>query len=200
MSVSPNVTYSSPAVAKTSAVDDVCCPKFDPATYTDEEGRPYKLISWDDKPFVKDGTYCCYYIPLAFGRGMTRASKKIDDYGAQVPKDEFMVLSDCHSPWYSNIFVTVAKNADVEGAQIEKISGTFLAKAFEGEYSNMGNWAREMQVLVKEMTEDKSTGDAKKVVETVDAKDMKIYFYYPTCPKCAQKHGKNHVVLYAKIS
>ena len=196
MSVSPNATHSSPAAAaKATAADDVdvCCPKFDPATYTDEDGNPYKEITWDEKPFVKDGTYCCYYIPLAFGRGMTRALKKIEKSGAEVPKEDFMVLSDCHSPWYSNIFVTVTKDKDVEGAQIEKISGTFLAKAFEGDYSNMGNWAREMQVLVKEITE-------KKEVEPVDTNDMKIYFYYPTCPKCAKKHGKNHVVLYAKIA
>jgi hypothetical protein len=27
----------------------------------------------------------------------------------------------------------------------------------------------------------------------------KLYFFYTTCPKCAQVYGKNYVVLLAKI-
>jgi hypothetical protein len=27
----------------------------------------------------------------------------------------------------------------------------------------------------------------------------KLYFFYTTCPKCAQAYGKNYVVLLAKV-
>mmetsp|Transcript_25966 Transcript_25966/g.54847 ORF Transcript_25966/g.54847 Transcript_25966/m.54847 type:complete len:185 (-) Transcript_25966:229-783(-) len=182
-------------------------PKFDLATYTDPDGNPHKEISWKEKPFVKDGTFCFFYIPLAFGRAMSRSLKKIEDAGAAVTqKDDFMVMSDCHSPWYSNIYVTIANDKEVEGENIEKISGSFLAKAFEGDYSNMGNWAREMQSLVKEILEKNNNKNAndKQHMDSINNANgntnTKMYFYYPTCPKCAKKYGKNHVVIYAKMS
>ena len=162
-----------------------CCPKFDPSTYSDDDGDP-KLIIWENRPFVKDGTYCFYYIPLAFGRATVRALKKISDAGAESSKNEFMILSDCYSPWYSNIYLSVEKD-DVEGAEIEKISGSFLAKVFQGEYSNMGKWANEMKEIVREKK------------GSVD-NEMKLYFLYPYCPKCAQQYGENYVVILAKIS
>lgn len=28
---------------------------------------------------------------------------------------------------------------------------------------------------------------------------QKLYFFYTTCPKCAKKHGKNYVVLFAQV-
>ena len=132
---------------------------------------------------------------------MTRALKKItDDTGAELPKNEMMVLSDCKSPWYSNIFVSVAKE-EVEGAEVEKISGVFMAKAFEGDYSNIGNWVKEMKELVKEIFLDRKGNEEKKMEgAAVDVDDLKLYFYYPTCPKCAKEYGKNYVVVMAKIS
>ena len=111
-----------------------CCPTFDPSSYTDENcDSKTKTITWQSKPFVKDGTYCFFYIPLAFGRAVTRASKKISNANAECPKEEFMILSDCTSPFYSNIYLSISKDKEViEDAQIEKISGIFLAKVFEG--------------------------------------------------------------------
>jgi hypothetical protein len=127
------------------------------------------------------------YFPLNFGKAVTRSMAKIDKYpGAKVPKEEFMILSDCTSPWYSNVYVSIAGD-EVEGANVEKISGDFLAKAFEGDYSNIGKWIKEMDKLLPQVK--KST----KKTET------KYYFYYPTCPKCAKKYGKNHVVILAAL-
>ncbi|KAL9189905.1 hypothetical protein ACHAXT_009580 [Thalassiosira profunda] len=138
-----------------------------------------------------DGTWCLYYVPLAFGRAMTRALKKIEAAGAEAEKEDFMVLSDCHSPWQSDVFVSVAPDKEVEGALIEKISGDFLSKAFKGDYSNIGKWMKEMRVLVKDVLEERG--------RDVDAGAVRYLFYYPTCPKCAKKHGENHVVIMAKL-
>lgn len=179
------------SVSKVHSTEAECCPKFDPSTYTDGS-NPFKIVTWVEKPFVKDGTWCCYYIPLGFGRAVTRALKKIEAAEAEAPNDEFMILSDCHSPWHSGVFVSCAKDKVVEGA--ETISGEFLAKAFEGDYSNIGKWMKEMNVLVKE-TLDERGGEEKTGVDAV-----KYYFYYPTCPKCAKNYGENHVVIMAKMS
>ncbi|KAL7432904.1 hypothetical protein ACHAXH_001918 [Discostella pseudostelligera] len=169
--------------------EDVCCPKFDLNSYNnDGSGNPYKLLTWNDKPFVKDGTWCILYVPLAFGRAVVRVMKQISDAGAEPPKSDVMILSDCTSPWYTNIYVSTTKD-DVPGVEVQKISGTFLAKAYEGDYSNMGKWATETKELVK--TSKMSAEDVEK---------MQIYFYYPTCPKCAKKYGNNYVVVLAKLS
>ena len=77
-----------------------CCPKFDASQYADGENA-YKIIAWDEKPFVKDGTWCLFYVPLAFGRAMTRALKKIEAAGAEAEKEDFMIVARLGFPTYS---------------------------------------------------------------------------------------------------
>ena len=92
------------------------------------------------------------------------------------------MLADEKSLWGADIYIEVAK--EVPGAQMAKISGSFLAKVFEGPYQNAGKWAEEM----------------KKYVESKNKKSDKLYFFYTTCPKCAKAYGKNYVVLFAKMA
>ncbi|KAK1746181.1 hypothetical protein QTG54_002788 [Skeletonema marinoi] len=221
-----------------------CCSPFDPSLYRDGRSKDYKLIKWIDKPFVVDGTRCLFHVPLAFGSAVMRAMKKIELSGAQVPKKDFMILSDCSSPWWSDVLVSTS-NVYVEGAEVTMISGLYLAKAFEGDYSNMGKWVQEINELVvevktstveeeeekehekeilpnannevseqeeelellpnanvkkeviKQKEDDELLPNTKKVTRQ---KDGSIFFYYPTCPKCAKKFGKNYVVIFAWIS
>ncbi|KAL3791767.1 hypothetical protein ACHAWO_012975 [Cyclotella atomus] len=177
------------------AANDTCCLPFDPSLWQDDEGNDYKVLHWDEKPFVKDGTYCCLHVPLNFGKAVTRSMNKIDNVPeAKVPKDQFMILSECTSPWYSNVYVSVA-TAKVEGATVETISGDFLAKAFEGDYSNIRKWVKEMKTLLPKVRESM---DGEKD-SAAKSSANKFYFYYPTCPKCAKKYGKNHVVILASL-
>ena len=81
----------------------------------------------------------------------------------------------------ADVYIGVSK--EVPDARIEKISGTFLSKVFEGDYKDAGKWAKEMKMYVR------SKGKGLK----------KIYFYYTTCPKCAEFYGKNYTVLLAEI-
>ena len=101
-----------------------------------------------------------------------------------------MILSDCTSPWYSNVYVSTATEK-VKDATVESISGSFLGKSFQGDYSNIGKWMKEVEKIVP------------KERESIDQKERssedKYYFYYPTCPKCAKKYGKNHVVILAAL-
>mmetsp|Transcript_6720 Transcript_6720/g.10521 ORF Transcript_6720/g.10521 Transcript_6720/m.10521 type:complete len:265 (+) Transcript_6720:1-795(+) len=235
--ISPNIKFT----------EECCSPLFDPSKYQDGN-KGYKLIQWKHKPFVVDGTRCLFHVPLAFGNAVARAMKKIEQSGAQVPKEDFMILSECSSPWWSDVFVSTSKEY-VEGAEVTLISGMYLAKAFEGDYSNIGKWVREINDLVVKVKRSSLEGEEeekkekeplpqpygskplvsmqedeieplptakrdveviKQVVEedellpntkkVIKQKNGTIFFYYPTCPRCAKKYGKNYVVLFAKIS
>jgi hypothetical protein len=103
----------------------------------------------------------------------------IKDAGALVPIP--VMLSDEKSLWGADIYIAVAK--EVPGAEMARISGTFLTKVFEGPYKDARKWVEEMKAYVKSK-----------------AKQMKkMYFFYTTCPKCAEYYGKNYVVILAQI-
>ncbi len=91
------------------------------------------------------------------------------------------MLTDENSLWGADVYIAVSK--EVPGEKMEKIPGIFLSKVFEGPYKDAGKWAKEMTSYVK-----------------AKGKDLKkMYFFYTTCPKCAEHYGKNYTVLLAKI-
>jgi len=154
---------------------EVCCPKFDPKPWDEKE------IIWDKKLFVTDDVKAIMHIPINMGSVITQMSRKIDEAGASVSGEDFLMLSLEESPWKSTQFITVSK--EVGGMKNVKLSGTFLTKVFEGNYNEVKNWYREMQNYVK--------GKGKDI--------KKLYFYYTTCPKCAKIYGKNYVVFLAQV-
>ena len=149
-----------------------CCEPFNPTPWQDKE------IIWQDKLFVKDRVTSFLHIPLNFGKKVVKNMALIEKASARSPYQ--LMLCD-ESLWGSDLYIDVAK--EVPGAQMAKLSGTFLTKVFEGPYQNAGKWAIEMQEYVK------SKGKELK----------KLYFSYTTCPKCAEAYGKNYVVLFAQI-
>lgn len=150
-----------------------CCPRFDPAPWDGKE------LTWDKKWFLQDHVVSCFHIPLNFGTVMKRCMATIASSGAA--SDERIVLSDESSLWGADVYVALAQ--DIPGARTTALSGTFLAKVFEGPYRNMGQWIAEMKTFVKRRGKE----------------TRKLYFYYTTCPKCARKLGKNYVVILAQI-
>jgi effector-binding domain-containing protein len=157
------------------AEKEICCPKFDPTPWDEKE------ITWQNKMFVKDIVRSFLHIPMNMGKVITRMSKAIDDAGAKVAEEDFLLLSLEDNQWKSEQYMAVTK--EVPGMENVKISGTFLTKVFEGPYKEAKNWYNEMIGYVK------SKGKEPK----------KIYFYYTTCPKCAKKYGKNYVVMIAQV-
>lgn len=150
-----------------------CCLRFNPEPWNERE------ITLKDKLFLKDHVKSFFHIPLNFGKVMVKNMEKIHSANALSP--EPLMLSDEKSLWGSDIYIAV--NKEVPGARMEKISGTFLAKVFEGHYKNAGKWAEEMKGYVK------SKGKELK----------KMYFFYTTCPRCAEFYGKNYTVILAMI-
>jgi hypothetical protein len=150
-----------------------CCPKFNPEPWQEKE------VTFKDKLFLKDSVRSILHIPINFGSVMVRNMDKITKADALSP--EPLVLSDEKSMWKSDLYIAVSK--DVPSAEMVKLSGTFLTKAFEGSYSSTSKWIREM----------------KDFIQAKGKEAKKLYFYYTTCPKCAKVYGKNYTVILAQV-
>jgi len=150
-----------------------CCPKFNPEPWQEKE------ITFKDKLFLKDSVRSIFHIPINFGSVMVRSMDKINKANALPP--EVLTLSDEKSMWKSDLYIAVTK--EVPEADMVKISGTYLTKAFEGSYSSTSKWIREMRNFVK--------AKGKEV--------KKLLFYYTTCPKCAKVYGENYTVILAEV-
>jgi len=150
-----------------------CCPRFNPEPWDEKE------VTWQDKLFLKDHVRSFLHIPLNMGKVMTRNMERMQEADALTP--EPLTLSDDKSLWGADIYIAASK--EVPGAEMTRVSGTFLTKAFEGPYSNTGKWVREMKAYVK-----------------AKGKEFKnLYFFYTTCPKCAKVYGKNYTVILATV-
>jgi len=150
-----------------------CCPRFNPEPWDEKE------VTWHDKLFIKDHVRSLFHIPLNFGQVVVKNMQKIEAAGALPPQP--LMLCDEKSLWGADVYIGVGK--EVPEAKMERISGTFLSKVFEGPYKNVGRWVKEMKAYVK------SRGKESK----------KLYFFYTTCPACAKAYGKNYTVILAMV-
>ena len=117
-----------------------CCPRFNPEPWDKKE------VTFKDKLFIKDHVTSFLHIPLNFGKVMVRNMERIAKAGALAP--EPILLSDENSLWGADIYIAVAK--DVPGAEMVKISGTFLSQVFEGPYKNVRQWVKQMTDYVRQ--------------------------------------------------
>jgi len=150
-----------------------CCPPFDPALWDD------KMITWENKAFVRDRIMTFFHMPLNFGRVMRRIDKKVREAGATMPDN--MGLSDHTSKW--NIDIYVAVDREIPGAENVALSGKFFTRVYEGPFQNTGKWCKDFESLAK----------------SKDHEIKKQYMWYTTCPRCAKKYGKNYVVLLGEV-
>ena len=157
---------------------NACCPEFDVLPWDE------KTHQWEDKLFIKDTVPQLFHIPLpwAINRTMARMWKRAEEAGAAPDMKDFLMLAYDPSPWKCEYYLAVTK--EVPGTENLKLSGTFLSKVFDGPYSAVPKWIKEMDQFIA------SKGKIAR----------KNYFYYTTCPKCAKKYGHNYVVAYAEVS
>jgi hypothetical protein len=153
--------------------DTGCCKPFDPKPW-DKKTKVFK-----NKLFMKAHIVSFLHIPLNFGQVMRKSAKRIHDAKASPSKPLMMV--DENSLWGANAYIEVTKN--IPNAKMEKISGTFISKVYEGPYNKMGSWIRDMR----------------KYVMRKKKKIKKLYFFYTMCPSCAKAYGQNYTVLLAKV-
>ncbi|MCX6013553.1 MAG: hypothetical protein NTV30_09160 [Chloroflexi bacterium] len=105
-----------------------CCPRFNPEPWQEKE------VVFKDKIFLKDKVRCFLHIPLGFGKVMVRDMEKINNADALAP--EPLMLAYCKPLWRMDLYIAVSK--DVPGANMIRLSGTYLTKVYEGSYGQMG--------------------------------------------------------------
>jgi effector-binding domain-containing protein len=150
-----------------------CCPKFNPEPWDEKEHL------WQNKKFVKGHVTSFFHMPLNFGSVIVRLIKQVES--AKAEEKEMLCLSDEKSLFGSDIFMAVSK--EVPNAINYEISGTFISKAFEGQYKDIGKYIGQMKTFVA------SKGKTIK----------RLLFWYTTCPKCAKHYGKNYIVIFAEV-
>lgn len=152
-----------------------CCPPFEPSEWDGE------TFTFDNKLFMKITTRSLFHIPLNMGSVMKKTMAAIAD--AEAGNDEeYIMLSDEVSPWRSEHFLSVEKA--VPGAEMVRLSGTYMAKVFEGPFKEMRNWYSQLIAFVK----------------AEGAEPLKTYFSYTTCPNCAKAYGHNYVIGFEQIN
>lgn len=155
------------------ASEEKCCDKFNP------EPQDKKEIEWKDKLFVKNHVTSFLHIPLNMGSKITKNLALIEN--AEAKEEYQLMLTDEKSSWGSDTYIAVKK--EVPGAEMAKLSGTYLTKVYDGPFQDAGKWMQNIADYVK----------------SKDKKIKKMYLSYTTCPKCAKKFGHNYVVLFAEI-
>lgn len=151
-----------------------CCPPFDPAEW---DGQTF---TFDKKPFLKFSTRSVLHIPLNMNSKMMTIMAQVEEAGATSP--DYLMLSDEVSPWKAEHYLAVTR--PVPGAEMVELSGSYLAKVFEGPYKNMRNWYTELIEYVK------SQGKT----------PVKTYFNYTMCPNCSKAYGHNYVVGFEQVA
>jgi len=150
-----------------------CCPEFDPVPWDD------KTFEWENKKFIKDKVCTLFYMPVNFGKVITKMLGKVTSAGAETP--DWLCLSDHTSGWNMNLYLAVDK--EIKGAENTVLNGRFYSKVYEGAFKNSGKWCKDFETVAR--SKGLNTG--------------KMYLWYTTCPKCAKKYGKNYVVILSRI-
>lgn len=150
-----------------------CCPKFDPAAWEHLD------LHFRNKPFVRARTRSFLHIPLNMAPVLARTWAAVKQAGAD--DRQFVILTDDASLWRGVHYVSVTK--EVPGQDNVTLSGDFTTRVFEGPYRDAYVWVREMRDAVEES----------------GRRMGRLFFYYTTCPKCAEARGKNYVVGVAEV-
>ncbi|MDD3887753.1 MAG: hypothetical protein PHN19_03170 [Patescibacteria group bacterium] len=150
-----------------------CCPKFNPELWDN------KIITWNNKKFIKDKVFTLFHMPINFGSVMKRITEKVEKNKVNIPG--YLCLSDHTSKWNMDVYLAVDK--EVPDAENITLNGKYLSKVYEGNFKDTGKWSEDFKNFAKEK----------------GFNIKKWYMWYTTCPKCAKKYGKNYVAIIAQI-
>lgn len=150
-----------------------CCALIKPAEWDSQ------TFEFKNKLFAKAQTRSLFHIPLNMTSVMHKTQDRIDAAGARA--EEWIILSKEVSPWRAEHYFAVTR--DVPGVEMDRLSGTYMTKVFEGPFKDAGTWYKQLLEYV--------TSKGKQPLQT--------YFFYTTCPNCAEAYGKNYVVGFAQV-
>ncbi len=141
-------------------------------------------IEFTHEPFIALETKSVFHIPLNMAHVMTELNETAAAAGVTPPPEQILILSRDLSPWKTQHLYRVTQPIrGVETIENVELTGKFLTRVFEGPYQNAKDWANELQNTAREHRREA----------------QEIYFFYTTCPSCAEHYGKNYVIGFARI-
>ena len=155
-----------------------CCPIFHPERWDE------KTFQLNQKKFIKESISEFLYIPFP-----TIIAKKVTKM-IQLAKDarhldlnteNILLWFTDLTPFKGEIYLSVT--AAVPAAENVIISGTFIAKVFDGAFNNMPKFIKQMDFYLAKQKK----------------KPQQYYVHYAYCPKCAKKEGHNYILLFAEL-
>jgi hypothetical protein len=155
-------------------MEEECCPEFNPVPW---DG---KVVEWENRRFIRDQVRTFFSIPLNFAKVIIRMNERVEKAGAAIP--DRLCLSDHTSRWNMDLYLAVDR--EIPGAENVAMSGKFLSKVYEGPYGDTEKWCRDYESYAGEQ----------------NLSIRKWYMWYTTCPKCAEKYGKNYVVIMGEVA
>jgi hypothetical protein len=145
------------------------------------DGWNDRVVEFLREPFIAMDTKTILHIPLNMAHVMTELSQIAAAADATPPPERLLILSQDLSPWKTRHLYRVSH--PVEGANNVELTGKFVTRVFEGPYQNAKDWAEELEATAIEY----------------GGKSEEIYFFYTTCPSCAEHYGKNYVVGFSRL-
>lgn len=155
-----------------------CCPTFE------VEKWDGKTINWENRIFLKESITTFFHIPFppAIGKKVMKMHNLALETGTSIPdKSEALILFRDPSAFKSEIYYAVTK--EIEGANVSKITGSFVARVFDGPYNSIPRFMNEMNSYLKEKGQVA----------------LDYYVHYAYCPECAKETGHNYMILFAKV-
>ncbi len=156
----------------------VCCPIFH------AEKWDGKTFNWDSKQFIQASVPTLFHIPFPpmMGKKITKLMAQAEEADKlQEDREEILLLFCDPHPFKSNMYLSVT--AEVPNANNVTMSGTFESKVFEGDYSSIPKFIKQMNAHLSEQGK----------------KAKRLFMHYAYCPKCAKEAGRNYIVLFAEV-
>lgn len=155
-----------------------CCPVFHPEKWNN------KNVNWNHKQFIKTSVPTLFHIPFPpmIGKKITKMMKMAEGSNKLSEKmdDVLLLFTDPH-PFKSEMYLSVTGN--VPNSNNTTISGSFIAKVFNGTYNAIPKYIKQMNGYLS----------------AKNKKAKKYYVHYAYCPKCAKKFGNNYMILFAEV-
>ncbi len=151
-----------------------CCPRFRP------ERWDAQTLHFERKPFARAMSREVLRVPQDMTPAYAAAASAIERAGAW-EDEQMLVLNRLLPARQAEHLFAVSKN--VPGLDMVRLDGEYRTKLFEGDYRLVAQWQGEFE-------EDLAAqGYAAE----------QFYFYFTTCPACAEFYGRNYVVAVAKL-
>ena len=155
-----------------------CCPIFQTEKWDE------KSFHWDKKQFIKSSIPTFFHMPFPpmIGKKVTKMATLAGDADKLNTErlDTLLLFKDPH-PFKSEMYLSVTD--EVPEAKNTTLSGSFVAKVFDGPYKDIPKFFKKMNAFLAQQ-----------------GKKAKDYFvYYAYCPQCAKEAGHNYMVIFAQI-